>query len=158
MGEKTLARTGGCMCGAVRYETTVEPSRVLHCHCRSCRKHTGAPAATLAVFKADQVTFSGDERKVFRSSPGVGRAFCGKCGSPLSWETNFGNEGAICALHISSFDDPEALRPSAHSFYPERISWFDIADNLPRYRDFVAGGVVLCHGPAEPSDERRRLR
>ncbi|MEJ2123121.1 MAG: GFA family protein, partial [Alphaproteobacteria bacterium] len=75
MAEATKV-AGGCMCGAVRYSTRGEPSRVLHCHCQSCRTHTGAPVATLAVFKADLVEFSGGERKIYNSSPGVGRAFC----------------------------------------------------------------------------------
>ena len=153
MGETTLALTGGCMCGAVRYETKGTSSRVLHCHCRSCRTHTGAPMATLAVFRANQVEFSGDDRKIYDSAPGVERAFCASCGTSLTWETVFGDEGPLCAVHISSFDDPEALTPTAHSFYPERISWFDIADDLPRHEAFVADSTPLHFGPAikEPS-------
>ena len=149
-----MAWSGGCLCGAVRYQTTGEPVRVLNCHCRSCRRHTGAPAATLAVFKVDQVEFSGDDRKIYTSSPGVGRAFCASCGTPLTWETRLGDLGPVCALHISTFDDPDALAPSAHSFYSERIPWFDIADSLPRYEGFVKDGSLLCHGPAvaESSD------
>jgi hypothetical protein len=38
--------------------------------------------------------------------------------------------------------------PTAHSFYSERISWFDIADNLPRHEGFVANSHLLHHGPA----------
>lgn len=140
---------GGCMCGAVRYATHGEPSRVLHCHCRSCRTHTGAPVATLAVFRADQVAFEGEARTIFASSPGVGRAFCGRCGTTLTWETDFGDEGPICAVHVSTFDDPEAIRPTGHSFYAERLSWFEVDDALPRYEGFVAGGLLLHHGPAK---------
>ena len=143
-----MALSGGCLCGAVRYATTGEAVRVLNCHCRTCRKHTGAPAVTLAVYKVGQVEFSGDERKIYASSPGVGRAFCATCGTPLTWETRLGDLGPVCALHISTFDDPEALMPSAHSFYPERISWFDFADSLPRYEGFVKDGTLVCHGPA----------
>ncbi len=150
MGKDAFPMTGGCMCGGVRYETTGEVFRVIHCHCQSCRRHTGAPAATLAVFKAEQVAFSGDDRKFYRSSPGVGRAFCPECGTPLTWETGLGDLGPVCALHISTFDDPDALTPSAHSFYPERIPWFDIADNLPRYEGFVKDATLLRHGPADP--------
>jgi len=152
--EGTMTGSGGCMCSAVRYQTTGEPARVLNCHCRSCRKHTGAPAVTLAVFKVDQVAFSGEERKIYTSSPGVGRAFCADCGTPLTWETGLGDLGPVCAIHISTFDDPDALRPTAHSFYPERISWFEIADRLPRYEGFVRDGSLLGHGPAvtEPPD------
>ena len=140
--------TGGCMCGAVRYETTGESFGVSHCHCHSCRKHNGAAVVTLAGFKADQVTFSGAERKVYESSPGVGRAFCGNCGTPLTWEGDGGEMGPILELHISTFDDPNVLVPTVHAFYPERITWFDIADNLPRQEAFP-GSKTLRHGPSE---------
>ena len=142
-------RTGGCLCGAVRYETRGDPFAVNHCHCRSCRKHNGAAVVTLAGFKADQVSFSGEERKIYESSPGVGRAFCGHCGTPLTWEGDGGALGPIFEFHISTFDRPDGLVPSSHAFEPERIPWFDVADNLPRYRGFAQDGVLLHHGPVK---------
>ncbi len=150
MSETTNSSTGGCMCGAVRFEAAGASSRVLHCHCKSCRQHTGAPMATLAVFEAGQVRFSGDERTRYISAPGVERAFCAKCGTSLTWETVFGDEGAMCAVHISAFDTPDALTPTGHSFYSERISWFDVADQLPRHEGFVAGSTPLQFGPKAP--------
>jgi hypothetical protein len=139
--------TGGCMCGAVRYETTGESFGINHCHCQSCRKHNGAVVVTLAGFKADQITFSGDKRKIYGSSPGVGRAFCGKCGTPLTWEGDSDDLGSIFEMHISTFDNPDVLVPTAHAFDPERIPWFDIADNLPRYQGFADDNPPLRHGP-----------
>ena len=147
MNESTTL-TGGCMCGAVRYQVTGDPFLVSHCHCLSCRKHNGGPVVTLAGFSSGQVEFEGDERKMYESSPGVGRAFCGKCGTPLTWEGDGGEElGLIVELHLSTFDDPEALVPTGHAFYPERISWFDIADSLPRFEGFVDETPLLHHGP-----------
>ena len=139
--------TGGCMCGAVRYETSGEPFSVAHCHCHSCRKHTGAPVVTLAGYTRKQVTFSGDKRTFYESSPGALRAYCKKCGTPLTWEGDSGDLGPIVELHLSTFDDPEALVPTAHAFYPERISWFDIADDLPRYEGFAELSTLLGKGP-----------
>ena len=145
--ERTPSMAGGCMCGAVRYEATGPPIRVIHCHCQSCRKHTGAPAATLAVYGARQITFIGGERKAYESSRGVERTFCVECGTSLTWETELRGYGPVCAVHISTFDDPEALSPTHHSFYSERIRWFDVHDNLPRYEGFVVDGVLVRHGP-----------
>lgn len=139
--------TGGCMCGAVRYETKGEPFAVTHCHCLSCRKHNGGPVVTLAGFKKEQLKFINNDRKIYESSPGVGRAFCDRCGTPLTWEGDGGELGPIFEIHISTFDNPESLEPTAHAFEPERISWFDIADKLPRYEGFAEDSPLLRHGP-----------
>jgi len=105
--------------------------------------------ATLAVFRADQVKFDGNDRRIYLSAPGVSRAFCANCGTSLTWETVLGDEGPLCAIHISTFDNPEALAPTGHSFYRERISWFDVADDLPRHEGFVADSEPLQFGPSK---------
>jgi hypothetical protein len=142
--------TGGCLCGAVRYETTAAPFAINHCHCASCRKHNGAPVVTLAGYSAKDVTFSGNDRSLYESSPGATRAFCGKCGTPLTWEGDGGDLGPIIELHISTFDNPEVMVPTSHAFEPERLSWLEIADNLPRYEGFAELSRLLHHGPAKP--------
>mgnify|MGYP001819637339 CR=1 FL=1 len=67
----------------------------------------------------------------------------------MTWETDLRGYGRVCAIHISTFDDPERLPPSCHSFYAEKIAWFDIADTLPRYKGFVVDGSIERHGPAD---------
>jgi hypothetical protein len=141
---------GGCMCGAVRYQVAGDSFDISHCHCLSCRKHNGGPVVTLAGFRADQVSWSGAERKIYESSPGVGRAFCIECGTPLTWEGDGGEGlGPIFEFHISTFDHPELMVPTAHTFARERIAWFDIADELPRYEGFSEDSSILHYGPAE---------
>ena len=135
------------MCGAVRFRTNGPPDRVLNCHCHSCRTHTGAPMATLAVFHEDQVAFSGTPRKPYQSAQNVERSFCPDCGTSMTWETTLGDEGRLCAIHISCFEAPEALRPVAHSFHVERLPWFDAHDDLPRHEGFVAGSEPVQIGP-----------
>ena len=120
MNEQTKMQ-GGCMCGAVRYEATGEPFAVTHCHCRSCRKHNGGPVVTLAGYSKDQVSFSGRERSLYQSSEDAIRAYCSDCGTPLTWEGDGGELGPILEIHLSTLDDPQALVPTAHAFYPERI-------------------------------------
>jgi len=126
-----IKTTGGCMCGAVRYEAIGEPLYIGHCHCHNCRHHTGAPIVTVVVFEADKVGFTQGDRSIYNSSPGVGRGFCGQCGTPLTWEGNYW-ERELIGFHISTLDDPDAHIPDRHWFYEERIAWFDTADNLPR--------------------------
>ena len=145
---KEVKLAGGCMCGAVRYQAHGAPFAVNHCHCVSCRKHNGAPLVTLAGYRADQVVFSGEQRQIYQSSPGVGRAFCGKCGTPLTWEGEVPKiDGIVIEIHLSTFDDPNRLVPTSHVFDSERISWFDVADNLPRFSGFDDGTPAVRHGP-----------
>ncbi len=149
MGDDPVTLTGGCMCGAVRYEAIGEPLGIGYCHCHSCRGHTGAPVVTYVGFKADQVRFIGRERSVYNSSPGVGRAFCNQCGTPLTWEgfTRTWNS-TIIEFHISTLDDPDSFVPEEHWLHEERIAWFDVADGLPRYRGVgMKGEEPYRHGP-----------
>ena len=140
--------TGGCLCGAVRFEATGSSFGVNYCHCRSCRKHNGAAVVTLVGYMADQVAFTGTARKIYESSAGVGRAFCGNCGTPLTWEgVSSVRGGPIFEIHIGTFDNPDVLVPTSHNFDSERIAWFDVADNLPRYGEFAS--PMLRHGPVD---------
>ncbi len=149
MGDRTKAITGGCMCRAVRYAVSGEPVWVGHCHCESCRRHTGGPVVTFVCFKKDQVAFTKGARQIYNSSPGVERAFCGQCGTPLTWEgkSEVPERGMIVEFHISTLDDPSAFIPTNHLFYTERIAWFDVADDLPRYHGFDSNSEVCRRGP-----------
>ncbi len=99
------------MCGAVRYEAAGEPISVIHCHCLSCRRHTGAPVVTLVGLKKDRVRFTAGVRGLYQSSPGVGRGFCSQCGTPLTWEGDGGELGPLIEIHIGTLDDPSRFTP-----------------------------------------------
>jgi hypothetical protein len=151
MSDQISSTTGSCMCGAVRYEAVGAPLGVGHCHCHSCRRHTGAPVVTFVAFRADQVHFAGHERSIYRSSPNVERAFCNQCGTPLTWEAyarTFGTQ--IIEFHISTLDDPDNFVPDRHWFHGERIAWFDVADDLPRYRELDVEDAPFHQGPVIP--------
>ena len=79
--------SGGCLCGAIRYEVTGEPVRVAHCHCDDCRRATGASFATNVFFKEDDIKILQGTPKQFRHAADSGntmtKEFCGDCGSQL---------------------------------------------------------------------------
>ncbi|MFQ6024414.1 MAG: GFA family protein, partial [Acidiferrobacterales bacterium] len=68
---ETKKTTGGCLCGAVRYETAADSEWAWYCHCNSCRKHTGAPVVMFVGFPEDKVEWPAGERALYESSPGV---------------------------------------------------------------------------------------
>ncbi len=91
--------------------------------------------------KKDQVRFTAGERRIYASSPGVGRAFYGECGTPLTWEGDGGELGPLVELHISTFDDPSAFVPQLHLCHDERLPWFEVADTLPA----ITSGTTAIH-------------
>jgi len=126
-----IVRTGGCLCGAVRYRCTGPENWCCHCHCRSCRKATASPFTTFFGMPRAAVTFSGAEPGRYASSPGVRRSYCRTCGTPLAYETE-ADPGEI-HLYAATLDDPQGVTPAFHSFWAEKLDWIAIDDGLPRH-------------------------
>ena len=127
----TETHEGGCLCGAVRYRTTGAPLAVAHCHCASCRRASGAAVVTWAVFPKSRFEVTAGAPVRHASSPGVIRTFCGRCGSPLTYETE--RRPDQIDVTVGTLDRPEAFPPTAHVWTSERVPWLDLGDELPRH-------------------------
>ena len=126
LGVVSDVHTGGCLCGAVRFEARGAPKWTAYCHCNSCRKHTGAPVSAFAGYERDQVTFTKGQLATFASSPGVSRGFCSVCGSTLTYEgARWPSE---MHFHVGAFDMPQDFPPQGHAFAEERVSWLHISE------------------------------
>lgn len=121
-----IVHTGRCLCGAVTFEVHGTPKWTGYCHCQSCRKQTGAPVSAYAGFERDHVRFKGAKPRVFASSEGVRRGFCGECGSTLTYEGE--RWPTEIHLHVGAFDKPEDFAPTGHAFKDERVSWLHVDD------------------------------
>ena len=98
------------------------------------------------IFPADQVWFTVGERKPYGSSPGIGRALCDQCGTPLTIESRK-HTPATTEFHISTFDEPKRFVLNLHWYHSRRLSWFDVADDLLRYDGLDADGAQpISHG------------
>ncbi|MBC8120715.1 MAG: GFA family protein [Gemmatimonadaceae bacterium] len=120
--------TGGCQCGAVRYEATMPPGKVSYCHCRMCQKAFGNLFALLAPFKRTQLHFT-QPPAVYRSSSVAERGFCSACGTPLTFAYL---DSEWIAVSVGSFDDPAQFPPGVHYGVEGQVSWLHIVDELPR--------------------------
>lgn len=127
----TLPMTGGCQCGAVRYEVAMRPERVHYCHCRMCQRAVGNAFALLAPVRREQLHYIRGEPAQFQSSNFASRGFCRDCGTPLSFA--YHDSDWIC-LSVGSFDHPEALPPERHCGIESQLSWLHLDDGLPRER------------------------
>ncbi|MDH4106618.1 MAG: GFA family protein [Gammaproteobacteria bacterium] len=126
---------GSCLCGAIRYRFALPPIWVAHCHCTMCRRAQGAAFVTWVGTDGERFELMGDPGRLrtYRSSPAATRSFCGRCGTPLFFEsTRWPGE-----LHITlgSVDETTAarLQPQGHVHWATRVPWIgDIHDGLPR--------------------------
>jgi hypothetical protein len=120
-------QSGGCLCGAVRWQTAGAPTAVHHCHCGMCRRWTGAAFATLAWYPRTAVRWSG-EPTALASSPIAVRSHCAACGTPLALAYNARDD---IALTVGSMDAPQSVTPTHHYGVEGRLPWADIGATLP---------------------------
>jgi hypothetical protein len=85
---------------------------VIYCHCRDCRKSSGAPISLFAGCGSEQVETEQGTPKVYKSSLGVRRSFCADCGTSLSYEDE--RLPGEVYLMLGAFDDPEQFEPEVH--------------------------------------------
>jgi hypothetical protein len=132
--EQTGAVPGRCLCGAVRYAVTPPTLACSHCHCRSCRRWQGAALATWASLPRAQLALlaGADALRRYESSPGVRRAFCGRCGSPLFYEGD--DEPGVVYVTVGTLEGALDRAPARHVSYEERLPWMEPGDGLPRFR------------------------
>lgn len=126
--------SGGCACGAIRYEIAAEPAMAFHCQCRACQKATGTGHASAMAFPRAAATVTG-QPKFYESVADSGhlsrRGFCPNCGSLVFGGTSGVPE--MLAVFAGSLDDPGRFAPQA-VIYQSRAQAWDIVDPaLPRF-------------------------
>jgi hypothetical protein len=124
--------TGGCFCGAVRYEADGTPFHETNCHCSICRRTTGAPfVAWFSVRPTEFRIVRGDPVR-FKTTQKAVRAFCSTCGTQLTFaHADFPNEIDVTT---SSLDDPELVPSRDNTRTSSRLRWIG-ANSLPDYPD-----------------------
>ncbi len=124
--------TGGCLCGAVRYEVRGPLRPVVNCHCGQCRRTHGHVAAYTSAARADLVLIEDRGLKWYASSKQARRGFCGACGASLFWERLGGEQISIAAGGIAA---PSGLETVRHIFTAHKGDYYDIADDLEALPD-----------------------
>lgn len=123
--------TGGCLCGALRYEARGEPTLMGHCYCADCRKASGSGFIPFMGFPAAALTFTGPTRQTVVQAARGGdstRNYCAKCSSLV-----FGGvqgESDSLTIYAGSLDDPSVFKPQIAIFTQGRPAWATLPANL----------------------------
>ena len=124
-----LERTGGCLCGSVRYRVAGDLRPIIYCHCGQCRRTSGHFVAATAA-AADALEIVADESLAwFASSEHASRGFCRRCGSSLFWRPEDGNHVSIMA---GTLDNSDGLEPVEHIYVGDKGEYYKLADDLPK--------------------------
>ena len=114
--DEAVAVTGGCLCGAVRFEGQAFLRSAYYCHCTICQKATGAPFEIGVLIKEGTLRFTKGTPTYYQSSSFGKRGFCAVCGSRLLWapvdaKDEWSTNVAVCAR-----DNPADVRPNCHTY------------------------------------------
>ncbi len=125
--------TGGCLCGAVRFEVRGPILRAGICHCSRCRRHSGSGhLAQARVRRTDFRLLAGaDKVKAYREPGYMTKAFCVDCGSSL-----FGGdwpEGDQVSIRMGAFDGDPGVRIQYRTYFADQAPWDPVDDDIPRY-------------------------
>ncbi len=133
--ERQPLHSGGCQCGAVRYDLYAEPYDPHICHGRICPKAFGSFVAALTAIKLHDFAWTRGAPAVFMSSVQVERGFCSACGTPLTFRDL---EAERISLSIGSLDAPARVRPERQIGVEGRVPWFSTLSGLPEARTEAA--------------------
>ena len=130
-----LPLTGGCLCGAVRFEIDGPPGVASYCHCTRCQRRSGTAASAQARVEPGSLRILAGESLVREWAPGDGwpKCFCGACGSALwSRDPVTGAHG----VRLGAFDEDPGVRPEYRQFVAYAAAWEPLPDDgLPRYSE-----------------------
>ena len=126
--------TGGCACGAVRYECSADPIMAANCYCTDCQHSTGTAMASVMLVPKAAFKLTGvlKQYEVTGDSGGkVSRGFCPNCGSPIL--SLLPAMADFVALKAGSLDDPAQFKPMMQVFMKSAPPWAPVRDDLPKF-------------------------
>jgi hypothetical protein len=135
-----LPLTGGCNCGAVRFEIDEPLVDASYCHCTRCQRRTGAAAsANASVVPGSFRVVAGEEKlRAWRPPDGAEKWFCGECGSALF--SRHPRDPDRVGVRLGALDGDPGVRPSVHQYVAYAAAWEPIPeDGLTRFPERRSG-------------------
>jgi hypothetical protein len=138
MAQITTPFSGGCACGAIRYESTAEPVAMLHCHCRDCQRSSGGPFSSFVVVPAEAFKLLQGTLRFHASPSEMGgqtqRGFCPECGSPIVSKP--AAVPHLVAIRTASLDDPNWFQLQADVWTSDALPWNPMNPALPKFEKY----------------------
>jgi len=138
MTKITTPFTGGCACGAIRYESVTEPVLMVHCHYRDCQRSSGGPFSSFVIVPSDTFKLLQGSLRFYESPSHAGgkthRGFCPDCGSPIMAQSAVNRD--VAAIWTASLDDPTWFNPQMDVWTSDAHPWDQMNPALPRFEKY----------------------
>jgi len=128
--------TGGCRCGAVRYELALEELPLVYaCHCHICQRASGSAFSVQALVPEGGLTVTGPVvvHEITTGDRMSIQRFCEICRARV-YNTNTRRPG-IAVVRAGTLDRSEELVCRAHIYTDFRQRWVTIPDDVPQWPD-----------------------
>ena len=133
--------TGGCACGAIRYEISAEPLAMVDCQCHDCQHTSGTGHGSYLTFPSRndvKVTGRATHWDMVADSGNVKtRGFCPACGSPVY--ITFAAMPEFFTVHAASLDDPARYKPQIVTYRARGHAWDHVDPTLPAFDGMPPG-------------------
>jgi len=128
--------TGSCLCGSVQYAADKIEKQMAHCHCTMCRKFHGSAFSSFGEVKVENFHWlKGKEQlKGYLADNGTKRLFCSNCGSSLIFIPS-NDTGEFIEFALGTLDSDIPYKPNSHIYTGNCAGWFQISDDLPKYKE-----------------------
>ena len=127
--------TGGCLCGAIRYEVKGDLIRTLNCHCDDCRRATGSIFGTYVFVNESDVKILKGAPKTFEHPNDAGvtmtKQFCGNCGTHLFGKGS--RAGGMIHIKVGTIDDASFVRPEMDLFVSKKLPFVRLSDETEHF-------------------------
>jgi len=131
MSENEKRYSGGCLCGALRYEAEGEPKFAGHCYCEDCRKASGSGFIPFMGFPSSAVRIRGETLKYTSKAANGNNAVRNSC--PVCGSLVFGGEvgkDTTFTIYAGTLDDPSRFHPTVAVFTSNHPDWAVIPPDL----------------------------
>ena len=149
----SVAREGGCSCGAVRYRLTSDPLFTHCCHCLNCQRQSGSAFAVNLLIEAERVELlagvpqavdvprdDGSKQRIFR---------CPAC--QIAVFSHYGHPG-VRFVRGGTLDDPSSVEPDVHIYTRSKLPWITLPDSAPAFEAYYDSKKLW------PAESLERLR
>lgn len=125
---------GACLCGAIRYEATIDPSQVRICHCTQCQVQSATSFRVGVLVPKEHFRLLSGEPKVYVKTAESGRpralAFCAECGTSLYGTSP--TDPQQYSLRLGTARQRAQLVPTVQIWAGEAMPWLSTIASIPR--------------------------